>query len=110
MIEMNHEDVAKRLEFIREDGEVGNAITLTPLGLNTLTDAADDEHRIVNGELVEVVHGSWKILDKDHSHCTNCGTKRNIKTQYGWEYCPSCGALMDEARTGNSLNGKDGTK
>ena len=108
--EMNHAEVAESLEFIRADGEVGNAITLTQLGLNTLSDAATDERRIANGELVEVVHARWVNMpfnvDNDkygmnkynmRIKCTNCGFVTSSELKYA--HCPVCGALV---------GGKDG--
>ena len=43
-----------------------------------------------------VRHGHW-ILQEDNKHscCSSCNFKRNISTQYGWDYCPHCGAKMD---------------
>ena len=48
-------------------------------------------------DVVEVVHGEWKpnslngfkIYD-----CSNCGIHMEAK----WDYCPNCGAKMDERR------------
>lgn len=40
--------------------------------------------------------GHWEIDDgRNHCHCTNCFFGRNIRTQIGWDYCPSCGSKMD---------------
>ena len=105
--EMNHAELAERLEFIRADGEVGNAITLTQLGLNTLADAAADERRIANGELAEVVHGHLQNYCSgeydDFAYCSVCGAKNLDESNW----CRACGADMNEFRDGNSLNGKD---
>lgn len=41
------------------------------------------------------VHAEWVLeSDKEHSRCSNCSNRRNIKTQKSWEYCPKCGADM----------------
>ncbi len=38
--------------------------------------------------------GRWEPVDARYSRCTNCKRERNIRTQIGWEFCPSCGADM----------------
>ena len=47
-------------------------------------------------DAVEVVHGRWVFYCKDYSKCSQCGFGRNIKSQFGWNYCPNCGAHMDK--------------
>ena len=44
----------------------------------------------------EVKHGKWELIGKNVSKCTSCGCARNIKTQFGWNFCPVCGARMGE--------------
>ena len=39
--------------------------------------------------------GRWEPVDARYSRCTNCKRERNIRTQIGWEFCPSCGAKME---------------
>ena len=39
--------------------------------------------------------GWWEPVDARYSRCTNCKRERNIRTQIGWEFCPSCGAKME---------------
>ena len=46
-------------------------------------------------DTVPVVHGRWEFYCKDYSKCSRCGFGRNIKSQFGWHYCPNCGAKMD---------------
>ncbi len=46
-------------------------------------------------DAASVVRGRWIPDGKEHVHCTNCGDGRNIRTQIGWNFCPSCGARMD---------------
>lgn len=105
MIEMNHAEVAKQLERLSNDfEEVG-----TPGNAKILRSAAADEHRIENGELVPAVYGEW--ICEDHlRQCSNCrifmGMDR-MEIPERFKYCPFCGALMGEARKGDSLNGKD---
>lgn len=38
--------------------------------------------------------GRWEPVDARYSRCTNCKRERNIRTQIGCEFCPSCGADM----------------
>ena len=47
-------------------------------------------------DAVEVVHAKWKVECKDRLKCSNCGFGRNTETQLGWNYCPRCGAKMEE--------------
>lgn len=43
-----------------------------------------------------VKHGKWSLQeDTKRSCCSVCNFMRNISTQYGWTYCPHCGAKMD---------------
>ncbi len=43
----------------------------------------------------KVRHGKWELIEKNVSKCTVCGCSRNIETQFGWNFCPNCGAKMD---------------
>lgn len=45
-------------------------------------------------DVQEVKHGDWKLIKKDRSKCSECGFQRNIETQFGWKFCPMCGADM----------------
>lgn len=67
--------------------------------------AADDERKIANGEYAPVVHGHKIFVNngKVETWCSNCN---NIIPKYA-DFCPHCGALMDEYRPGNSLSGKE---
>lgn len=47
-------------------------------------------------DVQEVKHGKWELIGKNVSKCTVCGCARNIKTQFGWNFCPVCGARMGE--------------
>lgn len=42
----------------------------------------------------EMKHGDWELIKKDRSKCSECGFQRNIETQFGWKFCPMCGADM----------------
>lgn len=47
-------------------------------------------------DVQEVKHGKWELIGKNVSKCTSCGCARNIKTQFGWNFCPVCGERMGE--------------
>ena len=55
--------------------------------------------KVESGELVEVVHGSWIVIDHDGSwrvdKCSRCH-KRMHYADYDqpYPYCPNCGADM----------------
>lgn len=79
--------------------------------------AAADELKIANGEYTLVVHGRW-IEEHDEDglswgtyYCSVC--HKSPCNDYNekpalTDYCPFCGALMDEnSRPGNFLNGKE---
>lgn len=38
--------------------------------------------------------GWWDLVDACYTRCTNCKRERNVRTQIGWDFCPSCGADM----------------
>lgn len=111
MSEMSHVKVAENLERLANDfEEVG-----TPGNAKILRSAATNEHRIANLELVEVVHAHWaekttpwNMGCEKYLACSNCGARQcDTYEDNGCKFCDCCGALMDESRTGNSLNGKD---
>ncbi len=43
----------------------------------------------------EVKHGKWEMIGNYKVECTNCHRVRDIKTQCGWNFCPTCGAKID---------------
>ena len=52
-------------------------------------------------DAVEVVHGRWEWITEDIYGCTNCGARNHVKEVMGqpdYNYCPNCGAKMDEER------------
>lgn len=49
----------------------------------------------------KVRHGKWELIEKNVSKCTVCGGLRNIETQFGWNFCPNCGAKMQYGDTEN---------
>lgn len=50
--------------------------------------AATDVHKDEEGE--------WICMNNKEVKCSCCSLIRNITTQEGWRFCPSCGALMLE--------------
>ena len=64
---------------------------------------------IAAGEYKQAVHGRWRKVSDDFLDvgdaffCSECDEPQEKISRF----CPSCGALMDESREGNSLNGKD---
>lgn len=38
--------------------------------------------------------GKWLRINNKEVKCSCCSLIRNITTQEGWRFCPSCGALM----------------
>ena len=56
----------------------------------------NDIMRFPFADVQEVKHGKWELIGKNVSKCTSCGCARNIKTQFGWNFCPICGARMGE--------------
>lgn len=47
-------------------------------------------------DVAEVRRGKWEPTGKNVSKCTKCGCARDIRTQFGWNFCPVCGAKMGE--------------
>ena len=69
---------------------------------NLINGIIDLIKRQPTADVVEVKHGEWQSLDRDHFSCTQCGhifalgstaTIYNVKQQ--WQYCPKCGAKLD---------------
>ena len=47
-------------------------------------------------DVEKVAHGRWQKISDTVSQCSNCGTARDIRTQYRWNFCPVCGCKMGE--------------
>lgn len=43
-------------------------------------------------------HGHWILQANGHGMCSTCGIFVNLLNGMTWEYCPNCGAKMDEER------------
>lgn len=48
-------------------------------------------------DVEEIRHGRWELIGKNVRKCTACGFARNIKTQFGWSFCPNCGCKLDNS-------------
>ena len=75
-----------------------DAEKLCELARNHINKSIDcnDIMRFPLADVQEVKHGKWELIGKNVSKCTSCGCARNIKTQFGWNFCPVCGARMGE--------------
>ena len=49
----------------------------------------------LTADVREISRGRWELIGKNVSKCTVCGCARNIRTQIGWNFCPTCGAKID---------------
>ena len=46
-------------------------------------------------DVQEIKHAKWETVGNYKVECTNCHHIRDIKTQCGWNFCPTCGAKID---------------
>ena len=53
---------------------------------------ADKIKNIQAADVALVVHGRWKRYGRNLGKCSNCGEIVDIR----YNYCPNCGAKMDE--------------
>ena len=75
-----------------------DAEKLCELARNHINKSVDcnDIMRFPFADVQEVKHGKWELIGKNVSKCTSWCCARNIKTQFGWNFCPVCGARMGE--------------
>ena len=45
-------------------------------------------------DVQEIKHAKWEMVGNYKVKCTNCHLIRDIKTQCGWNFCPTCGAKI----------------
>lgn len=45
-------------------------------------------------DVQEIKHAKWEMVGNYKVECTNCHHIRDIKTQCGWNFCPTCGAKI----------------
>ncbi len=73
-----------------------DALALCELANNNITKSVDanDIMRFPTVDAVPVVHGHWEDYLKSglKYRCSFCKSRFNT----AWEYCPHCGAKMDE--------------
>ena len=74
--------------------------------LDNLAEGFAEAEKIVlfkapTADVQEVRRGRWELIEKNASKCTVCGCSRNIETQFGWNFCPNCGAKMKYGDTEN---------
>lgn len=113
MIEMSHAEITATLSrvsgMIEFDILHNRPVPIFMRDVDALRQAAADERRIANGELVEVVRetprkikptGPKALFEKQ---CPKCDSLLFATDNF----CGNCGAVMDEACTGKSLSGKD---
>ena len=83
-IQERHEDLKKNYckydNYVMGFGEAIKLIEKAP--------AATDVHKDEEGE--------WVRINDKEVKCSCCSFIRNITTQEGWRFCPSCGVLMLE--------------
>ena len=61
------------------------------------SDVLDTICEMPSADAQEVRHGRFELIGKNVSKCTACGFERNIKTQFGWSFCPNCGCKLDNS-------------
>lgn len=90
------EDIAETVVFTVREG-----VKLPTSEMRGANKVIDRIKSAPNADVVEVRHGEWQSLDRDHFSCTQCGhifalgstaTIYNVKQQ--WQFCPKCGAKM----------------
>lgn len=115
MLEMTPFEAAKNLAFIVDAQMIKRTGSEVDELYRSVEIAASLLRKIASGEYAPVVHGRWvkqncQVGEVEYV-CSLCrGDAPAEYGQYTWiqsEHCPSCGALMDESRDGNSLNGKE---
>lgn len=58
----------------------------------------DEERRRIRYEIIEVesiIHAHW-IIDGDWGECSHCHEASKLSVMEHKDYCPACGAIMDE--------------
>lgn len=57
----------------------------------------EDEQSDVNAQ--EIKRAKWEMVGNYKVECTNCHHIRDIRTQCGWNFCPTCGAKFNLEET-----------
>ena len=56
----------------------------------------NDIMRFPTADVQEVRHGRWDIFNNKIAQCSVCRYGRAIATQFWWNFCPACGAKVEE--------------
>ena len=56
----------------------------------------NDIMRIPLADVREKKRGKWLHPSKNIAKCSECGCARDIRDQFGWNFCPVCGAQMSD--------------
>ena len=69
-------------------------------GEKTIADMAwrSDIDAIPTADVAPVVHGKWVLNDDQVYECKECGYVPSFDGYTYFNYCPNCGAKMDERR------------
>lgn len=78
-----------KAEIAKGRNELDTAFT----GYNSCISLAEN---MPTADVHEDVEGKWVRMNNKEVKCSCCSLIRNITTQEGWRFCPSCGALMLE--------------
>lgn len=78
-----------KVEIAKGRNELDTAFT----GYNSCISLTEN---IPTADVQEDVEGEWIRMNDKEVKCSRCSLIRNITTQEGWRFCPSCGVLMLE--------------
>lgn len=79
-----HEDLARDYNGDSEEYGMGFGDAMQLLEDEPAADLSEDEV------------GNWIRINDKEVKCSRCSLIRNIATQEGWNFCPSCGVWMLE--------------
>ena len=90
-------------DYIKRE-DVKHAINTSKYyGKKVWYDILDDIYNIPSADVAPVRHGRWKPFDRTWGRsvftCSACGECMDVPTEMGkptFDYCPNCGAKMDE--------------
>ena len=76
---------------------------------NNITTPLDTVHMVLayldmNGYLNKVVHGEWILNDDQVYECKDCGYVPSFDGYTYYNFCPNCGARMDERRDDEQIH------
>ena len=79
-------------DFVRDDNFEGGATLLF------CDDVVDRLSAIPAADVRPVVHGEWLRTPTFWAYCSVCGEEPPKETNITTNYCPNCGARMEESR------------